>query len=97
MALALRMVPATAFSPVEQVEEGFILVTEEVGDILLRLKSDDEVSEKVEKFACFFQKTYIRGTSRAPLFELSIWNQNNAASEGLERTNIAVEGWHYGI
>ena len=97
LALALKMVPATAFLPVEQVEDGFNLVMEEVGDILLRLKSEDEVSEKVEQFACYFQKTYIRGTSRAPLFEPSIWNQNNAASEGLARTNNAVEGWHYGI
>ena len=51
----VKMVPATAFLPVEQVEDGFNLVMEEVGDILLRLKSDDEVSEKVEQFACYFQ------------------------------------------
>ena len=44
LALALKMVPATAFLPVEQVEDGFNLVMEEVGDILLRLKSEDEVS-----------------------------------------------------
>ena len=91
------MLLSSAFLPVEQVEDGFNLVMEEVGDILLRLKSEDEVSEKVEQFACYFQKTYIRGTSRAPLFEPSIWNQSNAASEGLARTNNAVEGWHYGI
>ena len=81
------MLPATAFSPVEHVEEGFNLVPEEVEDILLRFrKPDAEVSEKVEQFACCFQKTYIRGTNRAPLFEPSIWNQNNAAAEGLART-----------
>ena len=57
LALALKMVPASAFLSVEQVEDGFILVKEEVGDILQRLKSDDEVSETVEQFACFFQKT----------------------------------------
>ena len=85
------------FLSVEQVEDGFNLVMEEVGDIFLRLKSDGEVSEKVEQFACYLQKTYIRGTSRAPLFEPSIWNQNSAASEGLARTNNAVEGWHYWI
>ena len=96
LVLALKMVPATDFLPVEQVE-GFNLVMEEVGDILLRLKSDDELSEKVEQFACYFQKTYIRGINRAPLFEPSIWNQNKAASEGSARTNIAVVGWHYGI
>ena len=86
------MVPATAFLPVKQVEEGFDLVMEEVGDILLRLKSNDEV--RVEQFACHFQKTYIRDFSRAPIFEPSIWNRNNAASEVLSRTNNAVEGWH---
>ena len=53
LALALKMVPAT-FLPVEQVEDGFNLVMEEVGDILLRLKSDDEVSGKVEQFASYF-------------------------------------------
>ena len=97
LAIALKMVPATAFLPVEQVEDGFNLVMEEVEDILLRLKSEDGVSEKVEQFVCYFQKTYIRGTSRAPLYEPSIWNQNNTASEGLARTNNAVEGWNYGI
>ena len=56
LALALKMVPATAFLPVEQVEDGFNLVMEEVGDILLSFKSEDEVSEKVEQFACYFQK-----------------------------------------
>ena len=50
------MLPATAFFlPVEQVEEGFKSIMDEVGDILLRFKSDDEVSEKVEQFACSFQ------------------------------------------
>ena len=72
LALASKMAPATAFLPVEHVEDGFNIVMEEVGDMLLRLKSDDEVSEKVEQFVCYFQKTYIRGTSRAPLFEPSI-------------------------
>ena len=43
------------------------------------------------------KRTMIRGTSRAPLFEPSIWNQNSAASEGLAKTTNAVEGWHYGI
>ena len=42
-------------------------------------------------------RTCFTNTSRAPLFEPSISNQNNAASEGLARTNNAVEGWHYGI
>ena len=91
------MVPATALLPLEQVEDGFNLVMEEVGDIPPRLKSDNEVSEKVEQLACYFQKTYIRGTSRTPLFEASIWSHNNAAFERLARTNNAVEGWHYGI
>ena len=45
-ALALKMLPATAFLPVEQVKEGLISVMEEAGDILLKLKSDDEVSGK---------------------------------------------------
>jgi len=56
-ALALKMVPATTFLPVEQVEDGFNLVMEEVDNILLRLKSNDEVSEEVEQFACYFKKT----------------------------------------
>ena len=81
----------------EQVEDGFNLVLQEVGDILLRLNSDNEVSEKVEQFGCYFQKTYIRGISRAPLLEPAIWNQNNGAAEGLAGTNIAFEGWQYGI
>ena len=97
LALALKMVPATAFLPLEHVEGCFNLVMEEVGDMFWRFKLDDAVSEKVQQFACHFHKNYIRGTSRAPLFEPSIWNQNIAASEGLARTNIAIEGWQYGI
>ena len=101
-----RILLLTTKEKMEQVEDSFKLVMEEVGDILLRLKSDDEISEKVEQFACYFQKTYIIGTRRAAFFEPLIGNQNNPASEGvannpasegLARTNNAVEGWHYGI
>ena len=65
---------------------------EEVGDIVLRFKPDDEVSEKIEQFACCFQTTYKRGTTWAPLSEPSIWNRNNGASGGLA-TNNAAERW----
>ena len=72
LALVLKMVPATPFLPVEQVEDGFNLVREEVGDILLRLKSDNEISEKIERFACYFQKMYLRGTNRgSPLLPMT--------------------------
>ena len=57
LALALKMVPATAFSPVEHVENGFNLVMEEVGNILLRLKSDDEVSLKLSNLLAISKKS----------------------------------------
>ena len=85
------------FLSVEQVEQGFILVFEELGDIFLRFKSDAEVSEKFDQFSCYFRKTSTKCTSRAPILETSIWNENNLASEGLVRTNDAVDGWTYGI
>ena len=83
------------FIQVVQVREGFNLVTEEVDDIFPRFKSDIETSRKVEQFVCCFQKTYLMGTSRAPIFEPSIWSQDNAASEELAETKIADQGWHY--
>ena len=57
----LKMVPEIALLPVEQVEEGFNLVMKEVGDILLRFKSDDEASEKVY---------FLLATSRQPTLEV---------------------------
>ena len=97
IALVLRMVPALAFLPVYRIEEGFNLVMEEIADTLAKLKVADDIAENLEKLLSYFQKTYIRGTSKAALFLPSIWNHHNAACEGLARTNNAVEGWHYGI
>ena len=54
LVLTLKMVPATDFLPVEQVEQNFNLVIEEASDIFLRFKSDDEVSRTVEQIACYF-------------------------------------------
>ena len=45
-----------------------------------------------------FSKYLRRETfSEDPLFPPSVWNQREAAIDGVARTTNAVEGWHFGI
>ena len=52
--------------------------------------------EKIDELCCYFQKTYIEGPRR-PLFPPNIWNQREAAFEGIARTTNSVERWHFGL
>ena len=52
--------------------------------------------EKIDELCCYFQKTYIEGRRRS-LFPPYIWNQREAAFEGIARTTNSVEGWHFGL
>ena len=67
-----------------------------------------ERSEQIEKsfelivedeLCLYFQTNYIKcpPLNRPATFPPQIWNQRDAAVEGIARTTNAVEGWHYGI
>lgn len=102
LALALRLMPALAYVPLSDVCGTFDLVIDEVTTVLDYLDLGDDVIEKVDQVTSYFQNTYVRGqqigtTNRPPMYPPPIWNQSDAANEGVVRTNNAVEGWHYGL
>ena len=55
LALTLKMVSAVVFLPINQVEEGFFAVMEEIGEVL-KMQATDDISDKVELFVCYFEK-----------------------------------------
>ena len=101
LALSLRMIPARSFLPTNEEEEGFDLAVEEVIAEVEKLSLSDDLTEKIDAVAGYFQKTYIGhkigNVYRPPSFPPSIWNQSTSALEGLARTNNATEGWHFGL
>ena len=60
---------------------------------------DSFVIEKIDELCLYFQTNYIKCPllNRPATFPPQIWNQRDAAIEGIARTTNAVEGWHYGI
>ena len=70
---------------------------EKLGEVHLKIQARVDISDKVELFGCYLEKTHIRGTTKSPLFDPLFLNQGKAAAEGLARTNYAVEAWHFGI
>jgi hypothetical protein len=85
-----RCLPALAFLPSNEVEDGF----DEVAAELRRLV----ISDALDGYLNYFEKTYARkkefGLSCDPLFPVEKWNCNAAALKKLPRTNNAQEGWH---
>ena len=47
----------------------------------------------------YIKSTYIENpiVNKKPPFPIEIWNQYDAAGEGVARTTNSVEGWHYGL
>jgi hypothetical protein len=90
----LRCLTALSHVPQCDVEGAF--------DVLVQdMPNDDKVNEVVQ----YFEHTYIRGRKRhgrgnkhaAAVFPIPVWNQFNAAGEGIARTTNSVEGWHYSL
>ena len=73
LALSLRMVPALAFLPLEEVEPAFDLVVEKITGEVELLSLEEDVLEKIDLLASYFQKTYlghnIGSTHRPPVFQ----------------------------
>ena len=53
----------------------------------------------MDELAIYFKSTYIENpiVNKKPPFPIEIWNQYDAAGEGVARTTNSVEGWHYGL
>ncbi|XP_034231509.1 uncharacterized protein LOC117639742 [Thrips palmi] len=77
---------ALPFIPLEDLEETFNEVTE-------------EMDQRLDDIVTHLDVHYVRGVERrrrrvAPRFGPAIWNTYEAALAGEQRTNNAVEGWH---
>ena len=97
--LALRMLPALAHVPPAHVKASFELVIEEITDVIEREQFEESVVEKMDELAIYFKRTYIENpiVNKKPPFPIEMWNQYDAAGEGVARTTNSVEGWHYGL
>ena len=53
----------------------------------------------MDELAISFKSTYIENpiVNKKPPFPIEMWNQYDAAGEGVARTTNSVEGWHYGL
>lgn len=90
----VRCLPALAFVPINDVVEAFDLLAENMVQ-----------HDKMNELLSFFEHTYVRGrrlrgrgeTYGPPLFDITLWNQHAASTDGIARTTNLVEGWHHGL
>ena len=84
-ALIVRMIPALAFVPADEVIGAF----ENLSDI---------IPQELRSVADYFEDFYIgrpqRRGRRQPTFSVTMWNMNLRSEEELPKTNNSVEGWH---
>ena len=81
----VRMLPALAFVPLNDVENAFMAVSAAWGG-----RGRDVLT--------YFEETYIgqlrAGHREQPMFVRSFWNVVDRVEEDLPRTNNSLEGWH---
>ena len=94
--LSLRLIPALSFVPVKMVNAAFDLVIEEIEKVSDKFDLDDNITEKLDEIASYFQRTYktIGRNSRDPLFPVKF---SNHSEDKLIRITNAVEAWHLGV
>ena len=84
--LSIRMIPALAFVPLDDLLDVFDKLQESI--------TDDDVLKVID----YFEDNYIgrrRRRNRAPpLFSHEVWNINIRVTNDLPRTNNSVEGWN---
>ena len=97
--LSLRMLPALAHLPLSHVKAAFELVIDDITDVIESEGFDTNVIEKTDELTMYFKNTYIENPlpNRSTQFPIEIWNQSDAAIDGVARTTNSVEGWHYGL
>ena len=71
----------------------------EIANVADQQHLDSFLIKKIDELCLYFQSIYIKCSllNRLLIFHPQIWNQRDAAIEGIARTTNAVEGWHYGI
>lgn len=86
--MAIRMLPALAFVPEEDVVEAFELYA-----------SAHDLPDIVQPVVDYFEDTFIgrplaNSTRRSPRYPISMWNVHDRVTSELPRTNNNIEGWH---
>jgi hypothetical protein len=90
-ALNVRMLPALAFVPENDVVEAF----EEVVESPYYLQEQHILQPLVDYFEDVWIGRPQRGNRRRPpTYKHSLWNCYDSTLDGLPKTNNAVEGWH---
>lgn len=83
----LKMFPALAFVPEEDVEDAFRILSENA-----------DLPEECLEVIDYFESNWIgRSSRRPPLYSSAIWSCHFAVKNKLPRTNNSVEGWHNGF
>ena len=83
--IKIRMIPALAFLPINNVAEAFETL-------------EEVMPAEAQPILDYFEDTYIgrlrRRNRRAPWFPISMWNMHERVILDLPRTNNSIEGWH---
>ena len=92
-ALHVRMIPALAFVPSDQVVDVF----ERVSDQITRIYADEV--DLMNQLLIYFEDNYIGRLRRnapraAAIFPIQMWNMFNRTQQEMPRTNNNIEGWH---
>ena len=92
---------STSFVPVGMVNAAFDLIIEDIEKVSDKFDLEDNINEKLDEVASYFQRTYIKSqtigrNSRDP-FPVNLWKYSEETATGIIRTTNAVEGWHLGV
>ena len=83
--IKIRMIPALAFLPINNVVEAFETL-------------EEVMPAEAQPILDYFEYTSIgrlrRRNRRAPWFPISMWNMHERVILDLPRTNNSIEGWH---
>jgi len=92
-ALHMRMIPALAFVPSDEVIGTFERLCDQIRN---------NYADAADGLIDYFEDTYIgrfrRNAPRAqPMFSVFMWNMFNRTHQEIPRTNNHIEGWHRGF
>jgi hypothetical protein len=85
-ALGIRMIPAIAFVPVDDVIDTFQILCQHL---------PDQAAPILNYFEGYIGRPRANGDGRGnPLFPIDMWNVHTRTVEDRPRTNNNLEGWH---
>ena len=70
LSIALRIIPALSFVSTDLVEQSFESVIEEMEYVVDGLDLEQSLSDKIEEFASYFQRIYIKGETAGNRYSL---------------------------